>query len=89
MTAAEAEAACRANLRQAVGEWNGYWAVHSCGFWVHEFPQVGSASLGLDPEYIFEAGQVLSVEAIAEQAFVLRPDGLERIGAMPMKIYRA
>jgi Xaa-Pro aminopeptidase len=89
MTAREAEALCLENLGKAVGEWSNYWAVHSCGFWVHEFPQIGSASLGRYPGYVFEAGQVLSVEAIAEQAFVLTDSGMKRIGAMPMEIYVA
>jgi hypothetical protein len=80
---------CLESIRAAVGEWTGYWAVHSCGFWVHEFPQVGSASLGRYPNYVFEAGQVLSVEAIAEQAFVLTDRGMQRIGTMPMRIYVA
>jgi len=63
------------------------WVIRSCGLWVHEFPQVGSASLGRYQDYIFESGQVLSVEAIAEQSFVLTDDGMQRIGKMPMKIY--
>jgi len=87
MTAQEAEALCLEAMARAVGEWKGYWAVHSCGFWVHEFPQIGSASLGRYQDYVFESGQVLSVEAIAEQAFVLTDDGIQRIGEMPMEIY--
>ena len=95
MTAAEAEAACLQNIEKAVGSWDKYWSVHGCGFHNHEFPIVGSEYVGkLESlnygDYVFEAGQVLSVEALAEQAFVLEEDGLHRLGGeLPMKIYSA
>lgn len=89
ITAAEAEAVCLENMIKAVGSWDGYWAVHNAGFHLHEFPQIGSAYLGRFGDYVFEAGQVLSVEAIAEQAFVLTEHGMHRLGDMPMKIYCA
>ena len=89
MTAAEAEGACLDNMAKAVGSWDGYWAVHCTGFHVHEFPQIGSPYVGKFGDHVFEEGNVLSVEAIAEQMFVLRSDGLHRLGQMPMQIYRA
>jgi Xaa-Pro aminopeptidase len=93
LTAAEAEAACLDGMKREVGSWGGgdneYWAVHGSGFHVHEFPQVGKPYVGGYGDYVFEVGNVLSVEAIAEQTFVLREDGMHRLGEMPMKIYSA
>jgi hypothetical protein len=94
MTAVEAEQACLENMRTAVGAWDGYWAVHGAGFHVHEHPMVGKPyegrleALHFHP-YTFEVGGAFSVEAIAEQMFVLRENGLVRLGEMPMKIYCA
>ena len=91
MTAAEAEASCLEAMRSAVGDaWDtDYWAVHSVGLHIHEFPQIGSPYIGLAHEYVFEPGIVLSVESIAEQAFVMEKDGMRRLGRMPMVIYQA
>ena len=90
MTAGEAEAACLDAFRKAVGSaWDKhYWAVHSVGMHVHEFPQIGSPYIGLAGDYVFEPGMVLSVESIAEQAFLLEEDGMRRLGVLPMEIYR-
>jgi Xaa-Pro aminopeptidase len=91
MTCAEAEEACLAGMRRAVGTaWDkNYWAVHSTGHTPHEFPEIGSPYLGQKGDWMFEAGNVLSIETIAEEAYVLRDDGLHRLGAMEMKIYSA
>lgn len=89
ITSGEAEAVCLENIKKTVGSWDGYWAVHSVGFHIHEFPMIGSEYLGRYGDYVFETEQVFSVETIAEQAFVLKEDGLHRLGEMPMKIYRA
>jgi Xaa-Pro aminopeptidase len=91
MTAAEAESACLAEMHKVAGTgWDKqYWAVHGVGFHVHEFPQIGSPYPGQAGEYVFEPGMVLSVESIAEEAYVMTKDGLRRIGEMPMRIYQA
>ena len=91
MTCAEAVEACVEAMQKAVGSaYDGqYWAVHGVGLHVHEFPQIGSPYNGDSAEYVFEVGNVLSVESIAEEAYVLTEDGMRRIGSMPMKIYQA
>ena len=91
MTCGEAQETCVAAMEKAVGNaYDGqYWAVHGVGLHVHEFPQVGSPYNGDSAEYVFEAGCVLSVESIAEEAYLLTENGMRRIGTMPMKIYQA
>ncbi|MDO8683667.1 MAG: M24 family metallopeptidase [Armatimonadota bacterium] len=91
MTSAEAEAACLEAMEKAVGNaYDGqYWAVHSVGLHIHEFPQIGSPYKSLAGEYVFEPGMVVSVESIAEQAFVIEENGMRRLGEMPMEIYKA
>jgi Xaa-Pro aminopeptidase len=91
MAAAEAESACLAEIHKVAGTgWDDqYWAVHSVGFHVHEFPQIGSPYPGQAGDYVFEPGMVVSVESIAEEAYLITDDGLQRIGEMPMRIYQA
>jgi len=89
MKASEAQGECLDSMRRSGSWWDGYWAVHGAGFHVHELPMVGSKYLGMYGDYLFEKGQVLSIETIAEQSFVLTEDGLRRLGEMPMKIYTA
>jgi methionine aminopeptidase len=89
MTCGAVEQACVETFRRVAGnKWDkNYWAIHGHGYHIHEFPQVGSPYLGQTDEYIFEAGNVLAVETIAEASFVLREDGMQPLGEMPMKIY--
>lgn len=91
MTCAEAQKACVDAMHKAVGTaYDGqYWAVHGVGLHVHEFPQIGLPYDGDSADYVFEVGNVLSVESVAEEAYVLTETGMRRLGTMPMEIYRA
>ena len=82
---------CHALCREEI-EKTGYtrhWSIHGIGLTVHEEPMLGNRQTPR-PEMQFEVGNVLSIESqFHESMFVLREDGLQRLGSLPPGIMSA
>ncbi len=87
VSTSECHALCREEIEKA--GYTRYWSIHGIGLTVHEEPMLGNRQTPR-PEMQFEVGNVLSIESqFHESMYVLREDGLQRLGSLPPGVMSA